>query len=415
MGDCNLDLRWLCGKVLSANSSSFRMYEKTTERRFRAMTSANGKRRHLLVTNDFPPKVGGIQSAIIEVYRRLPADEIVVVAPSHRGDKEFDATLGFPVIRLNSSIILPTPKTIARVKEVCRTYGVESVAFNPLLPTSLLAHFVDVERKVTLIWGAEVVIPAGLAPTRLLVKYAMSQVEGFVSCANYTISDLSRLSGVELSEKATTIYPGIDLSRFTYSGDKSIFRRRLGIYEDSFVVVSVSRLVPRKGMDTLIKAAAIASREIPKLQVVIGGVGREMERLESLAHGHSAPVHFLGRVSNDDMDALYNCGDLFAMLCYNRWFNLEQEGFGIVFLEAAACGVPSIAGSSGGSGEAVLEGVTGTVLDDPRNPLAVAEAMVRYYKDEKLRVEHGSNGRDRVVTDFSYEEIALKWKNFLHL
>ena len=94
---------------------------------------------------------------------------------------------------------------------------------------------------------------------------------------------------------------------------------------------------------------------------------------------------------------------------------MEQEGFGIVFLEAAACGVPSIAGSSGGSGEAVLEGVTGTVLDDPRNPLAVAEAMVRYYKDEKLRVEHGSNGRDRVVTDFSYEEIALKWKNFLHL
>ncbi|MDA8277807.1 MAG: glycosyltransferase family 4 protein [Actinomycetota bacterium] len=380
------------------------------------MTSINGKaRRHLLVTNDFPPKVGGIQSALIEVYRRLPPEDVVVIAPSHRGDESFDSLLDFPVIRLDTKVIAPTPATIARVNQVCRDYGVQSVAFNPMLPTSLIAKFIDVERKTTLFWGAEVVIPAGLAPTRPLIRYATGKVDDFVSCADYTIADLSRLSGVDISKKATAIHPGIDLGKFTYQGDKSIFRRKLGIYEDSFVVVSLSRLVPRKGMDTLIKAASIASREIPKLQVVIGGEGRELARLESLAQSHSAPIHFLGRVSNEDIDAFYNCGDLFAMLCYNRWFNLEQEGFGIVFLEAAACGLPAIAGKSGGSSEAVVDGVTGTVLDDPRNPLAVAEAMVRYYKDSELRASHSEQARNRVVTDFSYEEIASKWKNFLYL
>ncbi len=379
------------------------------------MTNVDKKRRHLLVTNDFPPKVGGIQSAIIEVYRRLPSDEIVVVAPAYPGDKKFDASLDFPVVRIKTKAILPTPSTISKVREVCRRYEVESVAFNPLIPTSLISRFIDVSRKTTLFWGAEVVIPAGLMPVRPLVKYALGQVDDFVSCANYTVGDLSRLSRIDLSERATTIYPGIDVGRFTYKGDKTAFRRKLGIYDDSFVVVSISRLVPRKGMDALIKAASIASREIPKLQLVIGGDGREMDRLQSLAQSHSAPVHFLGRVPDDEMNDLYNCGDLFAMLCYNRWFNLEQEGFGIVFLEAAACGVPSIAGQSGGSSEAVVDGITGQVLSDPRNPLSVAEALVRYYKDNEMRLKQGEAARNRVVADFSYDEIALKWKNFLHL
>lgn len=377
--------------------------------------TADKARRHLLVTNDFPPKVGGIQSAIIEVYKRLPSEEIIVAAPKYPGDEKFDASLDFPVVRLDTRVILPSPTTISKIQGLCRSYNVESVAFNPLLPTSLISRFIRAERKTTLFWGAEVVIPAGIALSRPLVRYTLSQVDDFISCANYTVEDLSRLSGTDLRERATTIYPGIDLSRFTYRGDKGVFRRRLGIYEDSFVIVSISRLVPRKGMDTLIKAASIASREIPKLQLVIGGDGREMNRLQSLAQSHSAPVHFLGRVSDEDMDDLYNCGDLFAMLCYNRWFNLEQEGFGIVFLEAAACGVPSIAGRSGGSGEAVLDGVTGSVLEDSRNPLAVAEAMVRYYKDEGLRRAQGEAARDRVSSSFSYDEIASKWKNFLHL
>jgi phosphatidylinositol alpha-1,6-mannosyltransferase len=175
------------------------------------------------------------------------------------------------------------------------------------------------------------------------------------------------------------------------------------------LVVSVSRLVPRKGMDTLIRAAGRLAPSRPDLQVLIaGGRGRDARRLERLAGRTGAPVRLLGRVPADDLADLYAAGDVFAMLCRNRWGGLEQEGFGIVFLEAAAAGVPQVAGASGGAHEAVDDGVTGLVVRRPKDDAAAADALAALLDDPDRRASMGVAARARAVESFSYDVLARR-------
>ena len=173
--------------------------------------------------------------------------------------------------------------------------------------------------------------------------------------------------------------------------------------------MSVSRLVPRKGMDVLIEAAARLAPDRPDLVVAIAGAGRDRARLERLVGRTGAPVRLLGRVPDDDLPALYGCADVFAMLCRNRWGGLEQEGFGIVFLEAAACGVPQVAGDSGGAAEAVVDGETGLVVDTPDDPGPVAAALARLLDDPGLPGRDGRRGaRSGPSREFAYDVLAAR-------
>jgi len=167
-------------------------------------------------------------------------------------------------------------------------------------------------------------------------------------------------------------------------------------------------LVPRKGFDTAIRAAARLRSARPNLVLAIAGAGRDEPRLRALAEQLQAPVRFLGRVSNDDLPLLYGCADLYTMLCRNRWGGLEQEGFGIVFLEAAACGVPQVAGDSGGAAEAVEHGVTGLVVRRPDDEHEVAAAFEELLDDPERRALMGAAGRARAVADFSYDVLARR-------
>ena len=156
--------------------------------------------------------------------------------------------------------------------------------------------------------------------------------------------------------------------------------------------MSLSRLVPRKGMDVLIRAISVLSQDRPDLVCAIGGAGRDRSRLEGIAKQTGAPVRFLGRVADEDLPALYGAADVYAMCCRNRWLGLEQEGFGIVFLEAAACGVPQLAGRSGGADEAVVDGATGAVVGHPEDPAVVAAALAPLLDDPALRSRLGASG-----------------------
>jgi phosphatidylinositol alpha-1,6-mannosyltransferase len=157
-------------------------------------------------------------------------------------------------------------------------------------------------------------------------------------------------------------------------------------------------LVPRNGFDIVIDAV----RELDGVQLAIAGSGRDRKRLERRAQGRA---HFLGRVADDELPALYACADVFAMCCHDRWGGLEAEGFGIVFLEAAACGVPSVAGRSGGSHEAVVDGETGYVVE-PRSVPAVREAIRKLCTDGVARAEMGVAARRRAVDVFAYDHLV---------
>lgn len=204
--------------------------------------------------------------------------------------------------------------------------------------------------------------------------------------------------------------PGVDTKRFAPlpAIDRASWRARLGLPAVGPLVVSVSRLVPRKGMDTLIDAAVLLAADYPDLTVAIAGEGRDSGRLERRIKSTNAPVHMLGRVGNVDLPNLYGVADAFVLCCRTRWGGLEQEGFGIVFLEAAAAGVASVAGHSGGAADAVLDGETGLVVVKPEDPKVLAASLRRLLEDPSLARKFGQAARRRAESDFGYEQLAAK-------
>jgi phosphatidylinositol alpha-1,6-mannosyltransferase len=254
--------------------------------------------------------------------------------------------------------------------------------------------------------GAEVAIPGRVPVSAALLRRVLRGASLVVAGGGYPLAEGERCARRPLP--AVVVPPGVDTERFRPLGpaEREAARRRFGLERDEVAVVSVNRLVPRKGMHLLIEAAARLAPTRPDLRVLIGGTGREADRLDRLVARTGAPVRLLGRLDDDDVPLLYGAGDAMAMLCHDRWAGLEQEGFGIVFLEAAAAGIPQVAGRSGGAAEAVAHGSSGLVVDDPRDVDQVATALATLVDDADLRRRLGRQARQRAVAEFGYDLLA---------
>jgi len=363
--------------------------------------------KHLLVTNDFPPKFGGIQSLLWEWWRRLPPDSFAVLTSPHAGAAEFDRQQPFRIERTPEPVLLPHPIMVRRVDTLARDIGAELVVLDPAVPLGLIGPRLSLPYDVVL-HGAEVTIPGRLPLTRQALAWVLRNARHVIAAGGYSAGEAERAAGRVLP--VTVVPPGVDVERFRplTTGERLATRARFGVPADAELIVAVSRLVPRKGFDTAIRAAARLQASRPDLVMVIGGEGRDAKRLGSLVEELHAPVRLAGRIAHDDLPALYGCADLSAMLCRSRWGGLEQEGFGIVFVESAACGVPQVAGASGGAAEAVVEGVTGLVVDDPDDDAAVAEAFASLLDDDGRRTAMATASRRRAETEFSYDVLAAR-------
>jgi phosphatidylinositol alpha-1,6-mannosyltransferase len=360
---------------------------------------------HLLVTNDFPPKVGGIQSYLWELWRRLDPTTFTVLTTPYEGAVAWDAEQPFRVVRTPEKVLWPTPSLARRIDALAAETGAHLIVLDPALPVGLLGPRLSRPYGVVL-HGAEVTVPGRLPGARAVLGRVLRGAAEVIAAGGYPAAEGERAAGRALP--VTVVPPGVDVDRFVPLDDEARAKARalFDLPADARVVVSVSRLVPRKGMDVLIEAAARLAPERPDLVVAIGGSGRDRPRLERLVSRTGAPVRLLGRVPDPDLPALYGCADLSAMVCRNRWAGLEQEGFGIVFVEAAACGVPQVAGDSGGAAEAVAAGVTGLVVDAPDDPAAVARALAVLLDDAAVRARMGRAGRERAVREFGYDVLA---------
>jgi phosphatidylinositol alpha-1,6-mannosyltransferase len=362
--------------------------------------------RHLLVTNDFPPKIGGIQSYLWELWRRLPPQSTTVLTGPYAGAGGFDAEQPFRIERTREPVLLPHPALASQVRRLATEVGAGLVVLDPALPLGLIGPGLGLP-YVAVLHGAEVTVPARLPATRRLLGRVLSRASLLISAGGYPEAEARRLTGA--LPPIVQVPPGVDSERFVplSTREKTAARARLGLPPAGPLVVSVSRLVPRKGMDVLIEAAALLVRSgHPDIQVVIAGHGRDRARLERLIRRTGAPVRLLGQVPGQDLPGLYGCADAFALCCRSRWGGLEQEGFGIVFLEAAAAGVPSIAGDSGGAAEAVVDGKTGFVVSEPEKPAAVGAALAKLLSDPDLVSRQGRAARRRAVGDFAYDGLA---------
>jgi phosphatidylinositol alpha-1,6-mannosyltransferase len=361
--------------------------------------------RHLLVTNDFPPKIGGIQSYLWELWRRLPADDVTVLTTPQDGWREFDAAAPMRIVRTRQPVLLPEPWLWKQVRDLASETSSELVVLDPVAPVGLLGPTLGRPYGVVL-HGAEITMPGRIPGPNLAMRAVLRGSRLAISAGGYPLAEATRCAGRPLPN--VVVPPGVDTGRFVPLAPdaRRAARRRFGLPESGRVVLGLSRLVPRKGMDTLIDAASKLAAGRDDLVVAIAGDGRDRGRLDGLAEDSDADVRLLGKVDEADLPELYACADVFTMLCRDRWWGLEQEGFGIVFLEAAACGVPQLAGRSGGAHEAVEDGVTGAVVDDPTDVDAVADALGRLLDDPDLRRRQAEASRRRAVASFDYDLLA---------
>jgi phosphatidyl-myo-inositol dimannoside synthase len=361
--------------------------------------------KHLLVTNDFPPKIGGIQSLLWEWWRRLPPESFAVLTSPYAGAAAFDAAQPFHVERTREPVLLPHPWMVSHINEMAVRVGADLIVLDPAVPLGLVGPSLQLPYDVVL-HGAEVTVPGRIPGTKQSLAYVLRRARQIVAAGSYPAREAERAAGRSLP--ITVVPPGVDTERFhpLTTDERTAARARFALPADAELIVSISRLVPRKGFDTAIRAAAILKRSRPDLVLAISGGGRDEQRLRKLVDELDAPVSFLGRVANDDLPLLYGCADVYTMLCRNRWGGLEQEGFGIVFLEAAACGVPQVAGDSGGAEDAVVDGVTGLMVRHADDPREAARAFERLLDDPALRDEMGRAGRQRAVDEFAYDRLA---------
>jgi phosphatidylinositol alpha-1,6-mannosyltransferase len=360
---------------------------------------------HVLLTNDFPPKVGGIQSYLWELWRRLPPERVTVVTGADPGAGAFDSAQDFRIERLAHRVVLPTAAVCRATRAIAESAGASLVVIDPALPLGLAGRSIGLPYAVVL-HGAEVAAPARLPAAKALLQRVVGAAELTVAAGAYAAAEARRLAGADIP--ICEVPPGVDLRRFRplSPAERRDTRTRAGLPIEGPVILAMSRLVPRKGIDVLICAAARLAPSRPDVVVAVAGAGRDRGRLERLAGSCGVPVWFLGAVPDEQLAPIIGCADVFAIPCRSRWAGLEQEGFGIVFLEAGACGVAQLAGSSGGAAEAVADGETGLVVERPDDVSAVEAALARLLDDGDLRAKMGEAARRRAEERFDYEHLA---------
>jgi phosphatidylinositol alpha-1,6-mannosyltransferase len=372
--------------------------------------------RTLLITNDFPPRPGGIQQFVHNLAVRLPAGSLVVYASTWKGADKFDAEQPFEVVREDTSVLLPTPQVARRAAELARANGCDTVWFGAAAPLGLLAEGLrrraGISRSVALTHGHETGWAALPGARRLLrriargndvVTYLGEYQRVRLDRALHGLADLRRLP------------PGVDVDVFHPGVDGSAVRAEQGL-SDRPVIVCVSRLVPRKGQDMLIRALPTIRRRVPGAALLLGGGGPYRQKLQRLAreHGVESDVVFTGSVRWERLPELYAAGDVYAMPCRTRAGGLDVEGLGIVYLEASAAGLPVVGGDSGGAPDAVLEGETGHVVGG-RDVAAIAGRIVDLLADPARAQAMGAAGRAWAQREWRWEAQAARLGELLHV
>jgi phosphatidylinositol alpha-1,6-mannosyltransferase len=316
--------------------------------------------RVLVVTNDFPPRRGGIETFVYSICEVLPPEDVVVYTAAMPGDREYDAGLPYPVYRDPATMLLPTPAVGRRVVEVMRRHGCERVVFGASAPLGLLGRRLrraGAARVIALTHGHEVWW-ARVPVTRQLLRRVGSSVDVMTYVSEWCRDRIAPALSGDAAARMVRLSPVVDTDRFYPGCGGAEKRRQLGISPEAPVVVCTARMVKRKGQDTLVKAWPQVLDAVPDARLLLVGDGPYRSKVERLARrlGVEGSVIFTGSVSWEEMSAYTDAGDVFAMPVRSRLFGLEAEAFGIVFLEAAACGLPVVAGDSGGVREVVGPG-----------------------------------------------------------
>lgn len=371
--------------------------------------------RTLVITNDFPPRPGGIQAFVHALVSHRPSGSVVVYAPSWPGAAAHDAWLPFPVVRHPGPLMLPVPSVLGRARDIVRSQGCTSVLYGAAAPLGLLTPSLrqaGVRRFVALTHGHEAGW-AALPGARRLLRRVGEHVDVLTYLGGFTGAKVAGALSPEAAARMVHLPPGVDTGHFAPRRGGQRVRSRVGLQRRP-VVVCVSRLVPRKGQDVLIRALPQVLEQVPDAALLLVGGGPDRRRLERLvdANGVREACRLTGSVPTDELPAYYDAGDVFAMPCRSRLGGLDTEGLGMVYLEAAAAELPVVTGEAGGAPEAVRPGQTGLVVDG-RSVSDVAEAVTRLLRAPEAARSMGRRGRAWVERAWRWEAIAARLGSLL--
>lgn len=362
----------------------------------------------LFVTNDFGPRAGGIETFIIGLIQRRPFGQTIVFTSSQKDSEQYDAewlkNYGVRVIRDSSKILLPTPRVGLRLKKIIKNEAITTAVFGAAAPLGLLAAGMKragVTRTVALTHGHEVWW-AKVFPFNLLLRRVGRTVDVLTYLGEFTRNAISRSVNSKAQQAMVKIAPGIDIEHFTPTDAKTL-RDSLGLTNKK-VIVSVGRLVHRKGQDHLITSMPQILQSVPNAHLLIIGQGPYLEHLEKLVaqYGLKNSVTFIGRIQHLELPSYLCVGDIFAMPSRSRLMGLEVEGLGIVYLEASSCGLAVIAGNSGGAPDAVLDNTTGLVVDGEADD-QIASAAIELLLDPERANTMGAAGRQWIIDKWRWE------------
>ena len=381
------------------------------------MSSDNSK--ILCITNDFGPRAGGIETFVIGLIERAPAGSVIVYTSAQECSEEYDQRwlkdFQVEVIRDKSKVLLPTFRVSRAVQKLVRDRQITKVFFGAAAPLALLApglRKVGVTRIVALTHGHEVWW-AKLWPFSLAIKRIGNSVDVLTYLGNFTRNAISKALSTEAAAAMVRIAPGINTEHFRPIADAGELKTELDLGEKR-VIVSVGRLVHRKGQDTLVEAMPEILRTFPDAHLLFVGVGPHLEYIHRRAVELKVleNISFVGRVQYSELPRFISVGEIFAMPSRSRLAGLEVEGLGIVYLEASACGLPVVGGLSGGAPDALVEGETGFAVDG-LNPSAVASAIIDLLADPERARAMGAKGRQWIVDEWEWRRWSAEFNQLL--
>ena len=369
----------------------------------------------LVVTNDFPPRDGGIQSFVHALAIRLPSGTVTVYAPSWEGAAEFDARQPMRVIRHPTSLMLPVPSVARRAVAALEAGGCDTVLFGAAAPLGLLAPTLrraGARRLVAVTHGHEAGW-AALPGARGLLRRIGDAVDVVTYLGEYFRTRIASALSPEAAARMVRLAPGVDVATFRPGAGGAMVRKRLGL-DGRPVVVCVSRLKPRKGQDTLIRAWPQVTAAVPDATLLLVGGGPFGKNLRTLAGrlGVTGSVRFTGSVPWADLPGYYDAGDVFAMPCRTRRGGLDVEGLGLVYLEASATGLPVIGGDSGGAPDAIQDGESGYVVRGG-SVTAVADRVIELLTHPVRARAMGEHGLDWVRREWRWDQVASHLEDIL--
>ncbi|MEN9716324.1 MAG: hypothetical protein RLZZ483_299 [Actinomycetota bacterium] len=364
--------------------------------------------RTLVITNDFPPRPGGIQTFGYEIVRRFEPDSVTVLTSDWEGAVEFDAAQDFKVIRASTKTLLPSKSTLAMAREIVVSENITRILFGAAAPLGLLAsplRKLGVKNIVGMTQGHET--GWAMTPgTRQALRKIGNNTDYLTYISEYTHQKIAKALSPQAAARMRRIVPGVNITEFSPANSSSgnDLRAELG-WTDRPVIVCVSRLMARKGQDELIRALPMVQKTSPMASLIIVGEGPYRKDLESLIKkfGLEKFVHLTGKVSQSDLSKWYAAGDIFAMPCRTRMGGWDVEGLGIVFLEGSATGLPVVVGDSGGAIDAVLDGETGYLVDGS-NTNEIAQRISYLISNPDVAKKMGEAGRNWVTQEWTWDQ-----------